>query len=142
MSAPRQQRPFRQVGFSVLVDFDGRHHTHLFVVHHMAVHHVDPGVVEEARAERYGAALAFHDHRVAPLGRRQRLAVHFDDLEWIGVDVEHVVVVGVRVLDGPLLDRAQLDPLVDALRIELLVVDEEVEFLPVSGCIRLRRGGR
>src|SRR5258708_27221316 len=30
---------------SVLVDFDGLHHAHLFMVHHMAVQHVDAGVL-------------------------------------------------------------------------------------------------
>ena len=35
----------------LLVDFDGLHHAHLFVVHHVAVKHVDAGEVEEAAAE-------------------------------------------------------------------------------------------
>jgi len=38
-------------GASVLVDLDRLHHTHLLVVHHVAVQHEDAGVVEETRAD-------------------------------------------------------------------------------------------
>lgn len=62
----------------------------------------DDGFVKFAE----GAALALHDDRVAPLCRGEWLAVDLGDLERIDVDVEDVVVVGVRVLDRLLLDRA------------------------------------
>ena len=50
---------------SVLVDLDRLHHTHLLVVHHVAVQHEDAGVVEKARA----------DDDTAAFGRRGTTAV-------------------------------------------------------------------
>src|SRR5258708_14749765 len=51
-----------------------------------------------------------------------------------------VVLMGVD--DRPLLDRPELDPLIDAAGIKLLAIDEEAEFLPMAGSICLRRGCR
>ena len=88
------------------------------------------------------AALAVDDDGIAPLRHRQRLAVDRHDLERIGVDMKDVVVMLMRVDDRPLLDRTELDPLIDAVRIELLAIDEKTEFLPMAGSIRLRRPAR
>src|SRR6266851_9906091 len=114
---------------SVLVDFDGLHHAHLFMVHHVAVQHVDAGVVEEATTESERSAFALDDGGVAPLRRGQRLAVQLRHKERIGVDVERVIVVFAGILDRPFLDGAELDPLVDARGVELLAVDQETELL-------------
>src|SRR3954454_32628 len=125
-----------------LVDLHGLHHAHLLVVHHVAVEHVDAGEIDEARAEHDLPALALHDHGIPPFRHRQRLAIGRDHLERVGMDVEDVVVMLMRVDDGPLLDRAELDPLIDPAGVELLTVDEELEFLPMAGGVGLRRGGR
>ena len=77
--------------------------------------------------------------RHVPIGLR--LAADLDDLEWVGVDVEHMVVVLVGVADRPFLHRAQLHALVDARGVEDLAVHSEGEFLPVARGIVLRRGG-
>src|SRR5260370_35921997 len=77
---------------SVLVDLDRLHHALLLVVHHVAMQHVDAGVIEEARAEDDIAPLARHHHRVAPLQVGLRPAVHLSHLERIGMDGEHMVV--------------------------------------------------
>jgi hypothetical protein len=42
--------------------------------------------------------------------------------------MKDVVVMLMRVDDRPLLDRTELDPLIDAAGIELLAIDEEAEF--------------
>src|SRR6516164_3084347 len=70
-------------GASVLVDLDRLHHAHLLVVHHMAVHHEDAGVVEEARADDGAAAFGRprHDHGIAPRPIGLRLTADLDDLE-------------------------------------------------------------
>src|SRR3954465_11184754 len=125
-----------------LVDLHGLHHAHLLMVHHVAVEHVDAGEIDEARAEHALAALALHDHGIPPFRHRQCLAIGRDHLERVGMDVEHVVVMLMGVDDGPLLDRAELHPLIDTAGVELLAVDEELEFLPMAGGIGLRRGRR
>jgi hypothetical protein len=82
-------------GASVLVDLDRLHHAHLFMVHHVAMHHEDAGLVEEARAD--DGAVAFgrprHDHGITPRPIGLRLTANLDHLERIGMDVEHMVVV-------------------------------------------------
>jgi hypothetical protein len=99
---------------SVLVDLDRLHHAHLLVVHHVAVHHEDAGVVEEPRADDDAAAFGRprHDRGIPPRPIRVRLTADLDDLERVGVDVEHMVVVLVGVADRPFLHRAQPHPLV------------------------------
>lgn len=108
------------------------------MVHHVAVQDVLPGEIEEARAEGDAPAVR-HDGGVEPERRLQRLAVDPRELERVDVDVEDVVVVLVQVRDLPLLDRAQLDLLIDALRIEEAAIDEEGELPPVPGGVDLRR---
>ena len=81
------------------------------------------------------------DHGIPPRPIGLRLTADFDDLERVGVDVEHMVVVLVGVADRPFLHRAQPYPLVDARGIEDLAIHGEDEFLPVAGDIVLRRGG-
>jgi hypothetical protein len=107
------------------------------------MHHEDAGVVEETRADDGAAArgLSRHDHRIAPRPISPRHAADLDDLEWVGVDVKHMVVVLVGVTDRPFLHRAQPHALVDARGIEDLAVDRECVFLPVSGDVVLRFGG-
>ena len=86
---------------SVLVDLDRLHHPHLLVVHHVAVHHEDAGVVEEARADDGAAAFGQprHDHGVAPRPIGLRLAADLDDLERVGVDVEHMIIAHIGAAD-------------------------------------------
>src|SRR3984893_4448252 len=121
----------------------GVHHAHLLGVHHVAVHHEDAGIVEEARADDGAAAFGRprHDHSIAPRPIGLRLAAHLDNLERGGVDVEHMVVVLVGVADRPFLARAQPHPLVDARRIEDLAVGGEGVLLPVPGDVVLRLRG-
>ena len=64
-----------RAGRSVLVDLDRLPHAQLLVVHHVAMHHEDPGVVEETRA----------DHSVAAL-RRPR---HDRTFSWLIVRIRH-----------------------------------------------------
>ena len=130
-------------GVLVLVDLDRLHHPHLLMVHNVAVQHEDAGVVEEARANDGAAAFGRprHDHSIAPRPIGLRLTADLDDLERVGVDVEHMVVVLVGVADRPFLHRAQPHPLVDARGIEDLAVHGEGVFLPVARDIVLRRGG-
>jgi hypothetical protein len=75
---------------SVLVDLDRLHHAHLLVVHHMAVHHEDAGVVEEARADDDAAAFGRprHDRGIPPRPIGLRLT---DDLERVGVDMSEAL---------------------------------------------------
>jgi hypothetical protein len=67
-------------GASVLVDLDRLHHAHLLVVHHVAMHHEDAGVVEEARADDGAAAFGRprHDHGIAPRPIGLRLTANLD----------------------------------------------------------------
>src|ERR1700730_7742 len=121
----------------------GVHHAHLLVVHHVAVHHEDAGVVEEARADDGAAAFGRprHDHGITPRPIGLRLTANLDHLERVGVDVEHMVVVLVGVADRPFLHRTQPHPLVDARGIEGLAVHGERVFLPVPCDVVLRLGG-
>src|SRR6516162_7533308 len=70
---------------SVLVDLDRLHHTQLLVVHHVAMHHENAGVVEEARADDGAAARGRprHDHRIAPRPISLRLTA--DLATWNGL---------------------------------------------------------
>ena len=117
---------------SVLVDLDRLHHPHLLVVHHVAMHHEDAGVVEEARADDGAAAFGRprHDHGVAPRPIGLRLTADLDDLERVGVDVEHMVIAHIGAADRPFLHRAQAHPLVDARGVEGLAINHKYEFRP------------
>jgi hypothetical protein len=119
---------------SVLVDLDRLHHAHLLVVHHVTAQHEDAGVVEETRADDDAAALSWprHDRRIPPHPIGPRLTADLHDLERVGVNVEDMVVVLVRVADRPFLYRPQPHPLVDARGIGDLAVHGEGEFLPVA----------
>ena len=86
----------------------------------------------KARAEHDHAALALDDHAIAPFRHGQRLAVDRHDLERDGVDVEDVAVMRMRLDDRPFLDRPELDPLIDAVEIECLAVDEDGESLTME----------
>ena len=108
------------------------------MVHHVTVEYVLPREIEKTAAERDAAAVR-HDHRVQPDGLVDRLAIDLRQLERVDVDVEDVVVVLVLVGDRPLLDRVQIDLLIDPIVIEELVVDEEGELAPVTGRVDLRR---
>ena len=95
------------------------------VVHHVTVVDEAPGEIEKAAAEGY-APVPRHHHGVAPIPLCERLAVDSDHLEGIGVDVKDVVVL-VLVDDGPLFDRAKLDALIDAMRIESPATNEKAD---------------
>src|SRR4029077_15569077 len=59
-----------------------------------------------------------HDRGIPPQPIGLRLTADLDELERVGVDVEHMVVVLVGVTDRPFLHRAEPHPLVDARGIE------------------------
>src|ERR1700686_3358415 len=68
---------------------------------------------------------------------RQSRSVSFSpliatNLEGIGMDVKYMVV-GMLVDDGPFLDRAERDALIDAIRIENLAADQVRELLVIGG---------
>ena len=104
------------------VDLDDLHHAEFLVVHHVAMMDETPGEIQKPGAERH-ASLAGHHHRIAPVPLSELLAIDRDHLEGIGVDMEDVVVF-MLVDDGPFLDRAKGNALIDAIGVEVAAADE------------------
>ena len=107
------------------------------MVHHVAVQDELSGEIEEAGAKGDAAAVRY-DHRVKPDGI-DRFTVHLDQLEWVDVNMEDMVVVLIEAGDGSFLNGIELNDLVDAGHIEEVAINEECELAPVSGGINLRR---
>jgi hypothetical protein len=80
------------------------HHAKFLVVHHVAVQDKAPGEIPKSRAKGY-VSVSGHHHCVVPTRLDQFLAIDCHYFEWIGVNVEDMIVI-VLIDDGPLLDRA------------------------------------
>src|SRR6476646_5628778 len=87
--------------------------------------------IEKTGAERY-VSLAWHHHCIAPLARRDLLAIDCDHLERIGMNVKDVVG-GLLIDDRPFLDGPKRNALTDTVRIESVAAHEVGEFLVVAG---------
>src|SRR6266581_2710814 len=92
------------------------------------------GKIEKPRPKGY-AAFSWNHDCIAPYRRSQRLTIHGDRLERIRVDVEDMIAV-IVIHDGPLLDGAERNALIDAIRIETPATDLERKLLIVGSRLK------
>src|ERR1700692_1265005 len=90
---------------------------------------IAPGEVLESRTERQTSE-ARKDRNIEPHRLCKPRAVDMRKLKRIDVNVKDVIVT-FKIDDRPLLDRAQLNALIDVVRIKDAAVDRKRKFLPV-----------
>src|SRR5262245_4865573 len=98
--------------------------------------HEAPGKIAESRPECH-ASVSGHHHCVVPARLGQLLAIDRCHLEGVGVDVKDMIIL-VLVDNGPFLDRAEWNAIVDTVRVESTAADQKGELL-VIGCWRKLR---